>query len=64
MARNRCKLEQIVSLLREAEVRLGKDKRIIGIAERSGIPEQSYYPWRRAYGDGLKLEQAKRFKVS
>ncbi len=61
MARKRYATEQIISLLREAEVRLGRGETIGGICRAFGISEQSYYRWRRAYG-GLKLDQARRFK--
>ncbi len=61
MARKRYTTEQIISLLREAEVRLGRGETIGGICRAFGISEQSYCRWRREYG-GLKLDQAKRFK--
>ena len=61
MARKRYTTEQIISLLREAEVRLGRGETIGGICRAFEISEQSYYRWRREYG-GLKLDQAKRFK--
>ncbi len=60
MARKRYTTEQIISLLREAEVRLGRGETIGGICRSLSISEQSYYRWRREYG-GLKLNQAKRF---
>jgi putative transposase len=53
--------EQIIGLLREAEVRLGQGQTIGAICRGIGITEQSYYRWRREYG-GLKLDQAKRLK--
>ena len=49
--------EQIIGLLREAEVRLGQGLAIGTICRGLGISEQSYYRWRREYG-GLKLDQA------
>ena len=61
MARKRYTTEQIISLLREAEVRLSRGETIGGICRAFVISEQSYYRWRREYG-GLKLNQAKRFK--
>ena len=61
MARKRYTTEQIISLLREAEVRLGRGETIGGICRSLSISEQSYYRWRREYG-GLKLNQAKRLK--
>ncbi len=59
MARKRYTTEQIISLLREAEVRLSRGETIGGICRAFVISEQSYYRWRREYG-GLKLNQAKR----
>ena len=58
MARKRFTTEQIIGLLREAEVRLGQGQ---AICRGLNISEQSYYRWRRDYG-GLKLDQAKRLK--
>ena len=61
MARKRCTTEQIIGLLRAAEVRLSQGETIGGICRAFGISDQSYYLWRREYG-GLKLDQGKRFK--
>ena len=61
MARKRYTTEQIIGLLREAEVRLGQGQTIGTICRGIGVSEQSYYRWRREYG-GLKLDQAKRLK--
>jgi len=61
MARKRYTTEQIIGILREAEVRLSQGEPVGLICRGLGISEQSYYRWRRAYG-GLKLDQAKRFK--
>jgi putative transposase len=61
MARKRFTTEEIIGLLREAEVRLGQGQTIGSVCRGLGVSEQSYYRWRREYG-GLKLDQAKRFK--
>ncbi len=61
MARKRYTTEQIIGLLREAEVRASQGEPVGLICRGLGISEQSYYRWRKAYG-GLKLDQAKRFK--
>jgi len=53
--------EEIVGLLRGAEVRLSQGQTIGVVCRGLGISEQSYYRWRREYR-GLKLDQAKRFK--
>ena len=61
MARKRYTTEQIIGLLREAEVRLSQGQTIATICRSVGVSEQSYYRRRREYG-GLKLDQAKRLK--
>ena len=61
MARKHFSTEQIIGMLREAEVRLSQGQTIGLICQGFGISEQSYYRWRRDYG-GLKLDQAKRLK--
>lgn len=61
MARKRYSVEQIIAMLREAEVRLAQGQKLGVICRGFGITEQSYYRWRREYG-GLKLDQAKRLR--
>ena len=61
MARKRYTPEQIIGILREAEVRLSNGEKIGEISRSLGISEQSYYRWRREYG-GLKVSQARRLK--
>ena len=61
MSRKRYKPEQIINLLREAEVGLSQGRRVGEICRSLGISEQSYYRWRSEYG-GMKLEQVKRLK--
>lgn len=53
--------EQIVSMLREAEVELARGQSIAVVAKKLGITDQTYYRWRREYG-GMKVDQAKRLK--
>jgi transposase-like protein len=59
--RKRYGAEQIIGMLREAEVELAKGKTVQAVARKLGITEQSYYRWRRRYG-GLKTEHAKRYR--
>ena len=61
MSRKRFSPEQIIGMLREAEVRLSKGEKIKSICRSLGITEQSYYRWRKEYG-GMKVSQAKRLK--
>ncbi len=53
--------EQIINMLREAEVLLAQGSTAIEVARKLGITEQTYYRWRREYG-GMRIEQAKRLK--
>ena len=52
--------EQIITILREAEVLLSQGSTAVEAARKLGITEQTYYRWRREYG-GMKVDQAKRF---
>jgi len=61
MSRKRYTPEQIIGMLREAEVLLSQVEKIGMICRGLGVSEQSYYRWRREYG-GLKVAQAKRLK--
>lgn len=61
MARKRYTPEQIIGMLREAEVRLSQGENVGEISRSMGISEQSYYRWRKEYG-GLKVSQARRLK--
>ncbi len=53
--------EQIISKLREAEVKPAKGAAIAQVCKDLAITENTYYRWRKEYG-GLKLDQAKRLK--
>src|SRR5262245_16773573 len=53
--------EQIISKLREAEVKLAKGVAIGQVCKDLAITEQTYYRWRKEYG-GMKLDQARRLK--
>lgn len=61
MARKNYTAEQIIGMLREAEVRLSQGEKIGAICRALSVSEQSYYRWRREYG-GLKVTQAARLK--
>jgi len=61
MARKRHTPEQIIRMLREAEVELAKGRTTLDVARKFGIAEQTYYRWRKEYG-GLRVDQAKRLK--
>ncbi len=61
MKRKRYKAEQIIVMLREAEIQLAKGLETVDVCRNLGISEQSYYRWRKEYG-GLKVDQAKKMK--
>ena len=61
MPRKRYSSEQIILHLREAEVELAKGPTTAGVCRKSGIAEQTYYRWRKAYG-GLRVDQVRRLK--
>lgn len=61
MARKGKSTEEIIGVLREAEVRIARGETIGKICRSLAISEQTYYKWRREYG-GLKVDQAKRLK--
>ena len=53
--------EQIISKLREAEVKTAKGTALAQVCKDLAVTEQTYYRWRKEYG-GMKLDQAKRLK--
>jgi len=53
--------EQIITMLREAEVLISQGATAAEVVRKLGITEQTYYRWRREYG-GMRIEQAKRLK--
>jgi len=61
MSRKRYRPEQIIGMLREAEVELSRGQNVGQVCRNLGITEQTYYRWRREYG-GLKVSQARRMK--
>ena len=61
MARKRYSAEQIIRMLREAEVELAKGQSVGAVSKKLGITTNTYYRWRKEYG-GLKVDQAKRLK--
>jgi putative transposase len=62
MARKRYTPEQIIRLLREAEVFISEGMTAVEAARKIGVSEQTYYRWRKEYG-GMQVEQAKRLKT-
>ncbi len=61
MGRRRFTAEQIINMLREAEVLLNQDSAVREVCRKLGISEQTYYHWRKDYS-GMRVDQAKRLK--
>lgn len=61
MARKRFSSEQIITMLREAEVLLNQSNPVAEVCRKLGVSEQTYYRWRKEYG-GMRVDQAKRLK--
>ena len=61
MKRKRYTPEQIIGMLREAEVALSRGVKAGEMCRNLGITEQTYYRWRKDYG-GMKVSQARRLK--
>ena len=53
--------EQIISRLREAEVKTAEGTALARVCKDLAITEQTYYRWRKEYG-GMKLDQARRLR--
>ena len=61
MPQKRYKAEQIIPMLREAEVSLAKGATVEAVCRKLGIKENTYYRWRKQYG-GLQMDQAKHLR--
>jgi transposase-like protein len=61
MSRKRFTPEQIIAMLREAEVLLSQGAQVADVWRKLGVSEQTYYRWRKEYG-GMRVDQAKRLK--
>jgi len=61
VARRHYRPEEIMAKLREAEVLLGRGKKVAEVVKELGIHEVTYYRWRKEYG-GMRVDQLKRLK--
>jgi transposase-like protein len=61
MGRKQYTAEQIIGMLREAEVLQVQGMTVGDVSRKLGISEQRYYRWRKEYG-GMRVDQAKRLK--
>lgn len=61
MPRKRYTADQIIPMLRRADVELGKGKKVPEVCKLLGITEQTYYRWRQKYGS-MQPEMTKELK--
>ena len=61
MARKRYSPEQIINLLREAEIRINQGMSVAETCRQISVNIQTYYRWRREYG-GMEIDQLRRLK--
>ena len=61
MPRKQYTAEQIIDMLRQAEVELAQGATVPLVGRKLGITDQTYYRWRKEYG-GLRVDQAKRLR--
>jgi len=61
MPRKTYKAEEIVGILRDAEIKQGQGQSIANICREKGISEAIYYRWKKEYG-GMHPSEAKRLK--
>ncbi len=61
MAKKRYTPEAIIYKLREVEILQGQGKTVAQAVKQTGVTEQTFYRWRKAYG-GMRVDQAKRLK--
>jgi transposase-like protein len=59
--KKRFSAEQIVGMLRQADVELGKGQKVPEVCRQLGISEQTYYRWRTKYG-GMDPQMAKQMQ--
>jgi putative transposase len=62
MPQKRYGVDQIVPMLRRADVELGKGKKVPEVCKLLGIAGQTYYRWRQKYG-GMAPEMTKELKT-
>ena len=61
MGRKRYRTEQIITMLREAEVLQSQGAKMANICRKLGISGQTFCRWRKEYG-GMREDQAKRLE--
>jgi putative transposase len=61
MPRKRYSADQIIPMLRRADVKLGQGKKVPEVCKLLGITQQTYYRWRQKYGS-MQPEMSKELK--
>ena len=61
MGRKRYSGEQIIRMLRQAEILSSQGRSVPEICRELGVTSNTYYRWRKEYG-GMGVSQAKRLK--
>ena len=61
MPRKRYSVDQIIPMLRRADIELGQGKKIPEVCKLLGITSQTYYRWRQKYGS-MQPEMSKELK--
>ena len=59
--KKRYSAEQIVAMLRDADVSLGKGMKVPEVCRQLGVSEQTYYRWRTKYG-GMDPQMARQLR--
>ncbi|MCE9591427.1 MAG: transposase [Planctomycetes bacterium] len=59
--KKRFSAEQIVGMLRQADVELGKGQKVPDVCRQLGISEVTYYRWRTKYG-GMDPQMARQMQ--
>jgi putative transposase len=54
--------EQVIGLLRQAEVDLGSGMTIAAVCQKLAVSEQTFHRWRNQYG-GMKADEMKRLRA-
>ena len=62
MSQKRYGVDQIIPMLRRADVELSKGKKVPEVCKLLGIAQQTYHRWRQKYG-GMAPEMAKELKA-
>jgi putative transposase len=53
--------EQILTILRDAEILIGSGQTVGAVCQKHGIAEQTYYRWKSEYGT-MQTDQLRRLK--